>query len=84
MILNNYKVKWLHKRKSTSCVIKLEDGTKLITGIAFLHPKDNFCKATGRKVSLARALKLYGFSKEERKKFWSDYFRQVKGNINVN
>jgi len=51
-------------------------------GVAECHPKDNFCKNTGRKLSLARALKYFdkGFpspskasARKVRKLFWDAY-----------
>jgi len=37
-------------------------------------PKDNFCKETGRKISLTRA--IAHLPKEERTQIWKDYFNR--------
>lgn len=46
-----------------------------VQGDAFCNPNDDFCKETGRKLSLARALKALGLSKDERRIFWAEFFR---------
>jgi len=47
-----------------------------------VHKNDVYCKETGRKLSLARALKAGGFSREERKLFWAAYrYRAVERNL---
>lgn len=37
---------------------------------------DNFCKATGRKLSLTRALEDTHFDREERKAVWDEFHRK--------
>ena len=46
-------------------------------GIAYQNPQDEYNKECGRKVSLARALKL--FPKKDRKKFWEAYLTRGRG-----
>jgi hypothetical protein len=65
----------------TSCFIEsTEDdiGKRRIHsgGEAMLHPLDtnSYCKETGRKLSLTRALHNLGASREERAQFWNAYF----------
>jgi hypothetical protein len=43
-------------------------------GYAQLHPSDNFCKETGRKLALARALENSGWRRAERQVVWLEYF----------
>lgn len=57
--------------------VRMEDGSRPVVGEgkAELHWMDagKFCKETGRKLSLARALKAAGFNKEERTTAWEAY-----------
>lgn len=60
------------KLRGTSCTIRkgkpaarIEDIPEISKGFAYLHPSDNYCKATGRKISLRRAL---GIPDREKKK----------------
>lgn len=48
------------------------------SGIAFCHPKDQFVRATGRKVALGRALRNMTPSKEQRAALWADYRTKAK------
>lgn len=50
-------------------------------GATSLHPKDNYCRNTGRKMSLARAMREGKFTKDDRKLFWDKYF-EVRGKVN--
>jgi hypothetical protein len=92
MKLEKYKVNWIHNKKegTTTCVIKKwetkvwESKDLVGVGVSLKHPNDSYNKAVGRKVSLGKAMWVAGFPKEKRKKIWSEYFKQVKGNINVN
>lgn len=82
VILKNkpYRVSFKHNgfddSQDTLCVIRDEDGEIAGIGQAFLNPLDNFCKATGRRVSLKRALE--GFSNESRRTVWTQYFKEHK------
>jgi len=59
----------------TDCFISL--GEECVSaGAALCSLGDNFVKATGRKIALARALKP--FSREDRKEVWDQYFATVK------
>lgn len=67
--------------KCTLATFKL-NGQPQLTGFAFCSHKDNFCKATGRRVALARSIK---FAREDRlidknisKKIWEEYRRSCK------
>jgi hypothetical protein len=67
-----YYVKFKHIRKTTTiCNIISQD--KNTIGVSTKHPKDNFNKERGRKISLTRALITANLNKEERKEFWKVY-----------
>jgi hypothetical protein len=52
--------------------------TPITKAICSTHSKENFCKSNGRKRSLLKALKSIGINdREERRKIWSSYFKQV-------
>lgn len=60
----------------TLCFLDVWEGEKMVkaeTGMAFCSRKDQFKKATGRKVALARALKKAGLGKAARAAVWSRY-----------
>jgi len=65
----------------TECFIQLkrngEDWKTWEYGAAVCSQEDNFDRATGRKIALARALKNIE-PKSLRKDFWEAYFRKVK------
>jgi hypothetical protein len=42
-------------------------------GYAFQHTNDRFCKETGRKLALKRAIAKLGWPKEYRRKVWNAY-----------
>jgi len=64
--------------RHTECKIleKHDDREDLVfssIGYARCHPDDNFCKETGRQLSLKKALEDGQFTKESRKQFWDVY-----------
>lgn len=61
-------------RRFTICTV--EDGERMFVGQAICHPKDQFCKAIGRKIALADAIR--GLPKEERKTIWDEYHSRFK------
>ena len=87
-----YDVRWYHtnnhiqgknrKGSLTECMILERIDEQLIEivgqGVAKCSKKDNFCKATGRKIALARAIKE-NFTKEGRKIFWDAYLAFQNG-----
>jgi len=46
-------------------------------GVARLNPNDSFCKRTGRKIALGRAMDEAGFTRVERGLIWNAYFKIV-------
>jgi len=67
--------------KCTLATVKL-NGQPQMTSTAFCSQKDNFCKSTGRKIALSRAIKM---AKEHRiidkntsKIIWDEYRRNCK------
>ena len=75
----------LYHERTTCTIRKVADDPDLSELVGFghtkLHPNDNFCKNTGRKISFARALKDADMDKEERKLFWQEYFK-ARGKVN--
>jgi len=63
--------------RHTECKILVDNGGEVpaFSGIGYsrCHPKDNFCKETGRQLSLKKALEDAEFSKEDRKTVWENY-----------
>ena len=63
-------------RRATVCelvVVNNNESTVLSQGIAYCHPKDNFNKSQGRKISLAKALSKAGLAKDARTQYWEAY-----------
>lgn len=60
-----------------------------VTGFAYCHPDDQFCRRTGRRLALSRALyrlnesgqrvRREGISKDFTDAFWLRYFEQAPG-----
>lgn len=83
---------WAEPFGSGTTAMIFDANTKefMASGTAKCHVGDNFCKETGRKLSLARALfKLYPENgtmagrrfKQERKAFWTHYFARKGDNV---
>lgn len=77
-----YRIEWQHGWQETRCFVGPVDTTKdnfdsltenkdYFIGWAYLHPKDNFCKETGRKISLSKAIQ--GWSRAHRSVVWAAY-----------
>lgn len=80
--VDDYKVEfrytnWGDGTKSTECFITKGNDTK--EGFAICDPSDNFCKNTGRKLALTRALKSLDVNYELRTRFWDAYFTARNG-----
>ena len=62
-----------HGEFTTTCIIEREttfgEWQRVAQAVSVCHPSDNFCKETGRKIALLRALKDNG------------YFSTVKGMV---
>jgi len=71
MKTEKYEIRWYYSGNRTSCGIKIGCGT--IMGGASCSNSDKFKKDTGRKLSLARAMKNASLSKEERTEIWEAY-----------
>ena len=71
-LFNDLRLNWAHNSstKETICQLVDKDNKVVTSGIAKAFHKDNFCKATGRKLSLTRALKKSNFNKLERTAVW--------------
>ena len=83
----SYFINWQHRectgniKFTTICFIKDENLQEVNIDQTFCSIKDNFCKETGRKISLGRAVMF--FDKQIRKEIWEAYLnRKVKDGIN--
>ena len=93
MKVNDYTIRWRYHRPEkkskldtgpepdnrtyTTCII---DGPEQkTTQTAICHPNDNFCRDTGRRISLARAMLALGIDKKERKEIWEAYRAMTPG-----
>ncbi len=68
----------LINQRFTECVVYI--GTTMVgDGYAIVHPRDNFCRKTGRKISLGKAL-LDSFPGRElkpaRRHIWTEYLKK--------
>jgi len=63
----------------TSCHVFDDDLQRMGYGLARCSPKDQFCKETGRKISLTQALRTLPLTKAQRRQVWQSYFAR-KGN----
>ena len=77
-----YSIIFKHETKNvrdrhTYCIIELSENRQiLVEEDAYCHPNDNFCKETGRKLALARALKALGVPVEFRREAWLCYLNR--------
>lgn len=79
MFYENFKISFRHDRDNNQTICEVVDTTtdRLVnTGVAKCSHRDNFCKETGRRVSLGRAVKA--FSKSRRAAIWEEYRTATK------
>jgi hypothetical protein len=83
-----YPEKNSDKKITTQCVVEKQSKrllsreikSKVVgVGIAHCSMNDNFCKEEGRKLSLVRAMKEAGLSKEKRHLVWELYRNSKRG-----
>lgn len=74
-----FQISWKHnnngqgQRSSTQCIIKRSNSPlEVHIGTSTCHPKDNFNKKIGRKVSFAHAVSSFP-DKNTRRRFWEAY-----------
>ncbi len=60
--------------RSITCELIDAEGKGAALGVAACHPKDNFCRETGRKLALTRA--IAGFDKAHRAAIWAVYLHR--------
>jgi hypothetical protein len=80
MKAGNLTIEWLYsipEKRVTQCI--LNNDAHVWSGVAICAKGDHVCKETGRKVSLAKALKEAKFPKEERKVIWEAYRNTKQG-----
>ena len=75
MKTDKYRIVWKYipHTRAIGCIIDTLDGIDLGGACAFCSENDLFCKDTGRKISLARALKQAKIPLEERVVIWEKY-----------
>ena len=73
MKAGNLTIKWRYAKPTTACFITNAKGSFITGSRCRCSEKDHFCKDTGRKLSLLRALKEMDMPKEERKVIWLLY-----------
>ena len=72
-----YRIKFYHGPSTTEAqLIHLDYDIRVSQGVAECHPNDQFCKATGRKVALAKALQNWTEDRWTRKLVWDKYFEK--------
>ena len=71
----NYSFKFQHHtsgiERGTVCRVYNEDGVQVTSGVANVHPHDNYCKEKGRKIALSRAIS--DWDKPYRTQVWDEY-----------
>ena len=77
MKIGEYTIRWRHNNDASDAPLytqcNMEGAGLAAEAIAFCHPEDNFCKDTGRKISLSRCMHAMELSKEERATIWEAY-----------
>jgi hypothetical protein len=84
MKIRDYSITWRHGIAAkgyagvTVCNVK-KGGNSAGGAISRVHPNDNYCKDTGRRVSLARWMKCAHLNKAERAEIWEAYRNMKSG-----
>ncbi len=65
-----------YERRCTWVQVIFPNDNTVFNGEAICHPKDNYCKSTGRKLALANAMKDFG--RNLRRAVWQEYFEHCK------
>lgn len=73
MTTDKYQIRWFYHHGITACAINSLSGRHIESGRAVCNKTDHFCRDTGRKISLARAMAAAKLSKEERTEIWKTY-----------
>ena len=76
---SEYHVRFQHVRSwkhATIANVSYPDGN-LVSSTAYCNPSDQFNKAKGRKLALARAIE--SLPRAERKQIWAAYFAAIGG-----
>ena len=76
-----YHVRFRHGRgitqNRTLATVQSENPALFLQDLALCHPNDQFNKAKGRKLALARAIE--SLPRAERKQIWAAYFAAIGG-----
>ena len=76
-----FLIKFFHyqKERKTACrLTPLKDEALVTQYYAVCSRQDQYCKATGRKIALAKTIRNYFGEKEPREKFWAAYWEERK------
>lgn len=73
MKAGNLQIKWRYAEPMTACFITNGNGSFIAGSRCVCAKNDHFCRDTGRKLSLARAMKESNMPKEERRVVWEIY-----------
>lgn len=83
MEADNLKIKWRHQPephrvgepRGTECIVEDRNDPDVVLGAgkAQLHENDQFCRDTGRKLSLRRALANAKIPRKKRAQVWEVY-----------
>ena len=83
MKTGKYTIRWRHAVPDetgpglTVCWVLINDEPHA-GSVARCHPHDNFCKDTGRKVSLGKVMSAMALTKDERREIWEAYRTMTK------
>ena len=67
------------KNTETQCILAFYRGDQKngeYYGVAYKSKSDNFCKEIGRKISLLRAVENAGLSRQQKQKFFAEYWKE--------
>lgn len=67
----------IRAKNATTCELKKGDDV-IASGRSYCVPGDQFCKSTGRKNALKRAIADFSFNKDQRASLWNKYFDSLK------
>lgn len=75
-----YQVRIWYSSNPAITAVELIDQCCSVVGVGSTrcHERDQFCKATGRKIAFGRALRDCGLGRDERRSAWEQFFAQTR------
>lgn len=61
-------------RRATVCEVQI--GTSTVVEVSQPHPQDLYIRSTGRRIALAKALRMTSLGRSARREIWTAYFSQ--------